>query len=290
MSSSTTGTTPSAKAINSGPDPELRPAVGLLGGVDAFVVAHADTPVVGAAGWPLPVVRATDLVVVADFLDLGGVLDDAAVRADEIAEHVVAGAMAPRSPHGRVARVLQAADAAHHAIQALHFEGNVVQRREAAARVGDAVVRAVAAHEAHDLGAIGKLEAELLDREAFRRVGVLRVQDDVRELDRPVALGRQRRGGLLEDEAIGLAIRALHLALFLELGPRRAEGDAANRGRALLEADDVGQRRGAAQLAIADARQAPDVLEECRRLRDVGHAQLDALQLHERLASMTITM
>src|SRR5690349_9913084 len=116
MSSSNTGRTPSANVMNYEPGPELRPAVGLLRGMDALVVAHADAPVVGAAGGPLPVLRAAHPVVVVDFLDLGGVLDDAAVRADEVAEDVVAGAVATRSPHRRIAGVLQAADAAHHAV------------------------------------------------------------------------------------------------------------------------------------------------------------------------------
>src|SRR5438045_6479037 len=106
MSSSTTGSTPSAKLKLSGP------AVRLLRGVDALVVADADAPVVGAARRPLPVVRPAHLVGVADFLDFRRVLDDAAVRSDEVAEDVVAGAMAPRPPHRRIARVLHPPDAA----------------------------------------------------------------------------------------------------------------------------------------------------------------------------------
>ena len=94
----------------------------------------------------------------------------------------------------------------------------------------------------------------------------------MREFDRPVALGGQRRDRRLDHEAIGLALEPLHFALGSDLGARTAEGDAADRRLALLETDEVGQGRGAAEFPIAYRREAPDLLEELRRLGDVGDA------------------
>src|SRR5438045_9668946 len=134
---------------NSGP---LRRA---LCGVDALVVARGDAPVVGAPLRPFPLLGAADRVVVADFLDFRGVLDDAAVRPDEVAEDVVARTVAPRTPDRREAGVAQAADTAHHAVDVGHLEGDVVQRGDFGARIGDAMVRAGAAHEVHEARAVG---------------------------------------------------------------------------------------------------------------------------------------
>src|SRR5690349_12573041 len=97
------------------------PAVRLLGLADALVVAARDAPVVGASRRPLPVLRSADFVVVADLLDFGGVLDDAAVRADEIAEDIVPRSMAPGSPDQRESGIAHAADAAHHAVDVRHL-------------------------------------------------------------------------------------------------------------------------------------------------------------------------
>src|ERR1043165_565035 len=94
--------------LNSGP------LKGALCGVDALVVARGDAPVVGAPLRPFPLLGAADLVVVADFLDLGRVLDDAAVRPDEVAEDVVARTVAPRSPYRREAGIAHPTDAAHY--------------------------------------------------------------------------------------------------------------------------------------------------------------------------------
>src|SRR2546428_2182205 len=141
-------------------------------------------------------------------------------------------------------------------------------------------MRPVAAHEVHVARAVGELEAELLDGEALRGLGIGRVEHYVRELDRTIAVRRQRCGRRLDDEAIGFTVRPLDLAVFADLGARAAEGDAADRRFALLEADDVGQTRRAAQFPVARGRQSPDLLEKVRGLVDIGYAQLDALQLH----------
>src|SRR5258706_8914819 len=256
------------------------PGVIALRSPDALVVAVRDAPLIGASSRPLPVLGAADLVVVVELLDLRGVLDDAAVRADEIAEDIVAGTVTSRSPDRREAGVAHAADAAHHRIDALHLEGDVIERRHPGARVGDAMVRAVAAYEIHVARAVADLEAERLDREALGGIGIGGIQHHVRELDRPVALRRQRRHGRLDDEAVALAIRALDLALLADLGARAAKGNAADRRLALLETDEVGQAGGAAQLGIPYRRESPDLLEEFRRLGYVGDSQFNALQLH----------
>src|SRR5207248_7685100 len=125
------------------------PRVVALGGADALVVAVRDAPLIGAPRRPLPVLRAADLVVLADLFDLGGVLDDAAVRPDEVAEDVVAGPMTSWSPDRREAGVAHAADAAHHAIDARHLEGDVISEETPGARIGDAMMRAIATHEIH---------------------------------------------------------------------------------------------------------------------------------------------
>src|SRR3954465_2548594 len=148
---------------------DSRPVERLLGLGNALVVLAGDTPLVGASRRPLPVLGSADLVVLADLFHLGGVLDDAAVRADEVAEDVVARPVAPGSPDRREASVAHASDAAPHALDIGHPAGDVVERRGPGARVGDAVMHAVAAHEAHVARAVRQPEAELLDGEALRR-------------------------------------------------------------------------------------------------------------------------
>src|SRR5258706_88781 len=259
------------------------PAERLFGLANALVVAVRHTPVISASRRPLPVRRPAHLVIVADLFDFGGVLDDAAVPADDVAEHVVPRSVAHGSPDRREAGVAHAADAAHYAVDVCHLEGDVVERRESGARVGDAVMHAVAAHEAHVARAVGEPEAELVDGEALGRIRVIRIQYHMRELDRAVALRGKRRHRRLDDEPIALAFRPLRLAPGADLGPRAAEGDAPERGRAALELDEVWQPPRAAQPrrgAIAHARKAPDLLEKARRAFDVGHAQFDALQFH----------
>src|SRR3954464_6079949 len=87
------------------------PAKRLLRLADALVVARRYTPVIGAPRRPLPVVGTADLIVVADLGHLGGVFDHAAVRADEVAEDIVARPVPPRPPYRRESGVTQAADA-----------------------------------------------------------------------------------------------------------------------------------------------------------------------------------
>src|SRR2546425_12604354 len=141
-------------------------------------------------------------------------------------------------------------------------------------------MRPVAAHEVHVARAVGELEAELLDGEALRGLGIGRVEHYVRELDRTIAVRRQRCGRRLDDEAIGLAFRSLYFTLFPDLGTRAAERDAADGRLTLFQSDDVRQPGGAAQLSVACGLQSPDLLEKLRGLLDAGDAQLDALQLH----------
>src|SRR5258708_38685074 len=258
----------------------LAPGIGALGGGDALVVAVGDAPLIGASSRPLPVLGAADLVVVVELFDLRGVLDHAAVRADEIAEDIVAWTVTSRSPDRREPGVAHAADAAHYRIDALHFEGDAIERRHPGARVGEAMVRAVAAHEIHVARAVADLEAERLDREALRGIGIGGIQHHVRELDRPVALCRQRRHRCFDDEAVSLAVGSFDLPLLADLGARAAKGNAAERPRALPEADDVGQARGAAELGIAHRRESPDLLEEFRCLGDIGDSKFNALQFH----------
>src|SRR5690348_11022382 len=86
--------------------------------------------------------------------------------------------------------------------------------------------------------------------------------------------------GPLYDEAVELAFGAAHLAL----GIAAAERDAQDRRRPLLEREQVGHGRGAAQADRAVAFhgvEAPDRREEARGGLDVGDPELDALQLHE---------
>src|ERR1043165_5118817 len=153
-------------------------------------VLRRHAPLVDAASRPLPVLGAADLVVFARFGHLGRVFDQPAVRADEIAEDVVARAMPPRSPYAGIARVTQAADAAHYPVEVGHLESDMVERGVAGTRVGDAMVHAVAAQEGHVPGAIRDAQAELRGGEALGGVHVARVQHYVRKPDGVVAAGR----------------------------------------------------------------------------------------------------
>ena len=120
-------------------------------------------------------------VAVVDLLDLGGVLDDLAERADEVVEGVVARPVAARAPLDRVAGVLHAAAAAHHRLEVGHQEGDVVQRVVVGVAERDAVVVAVAVHEGHDPRAVGQREAQRLLEEALRRGDVVAVEHHMRQ-------------------------------------------------------------------------------------------------------------
>ena len=130
-------------------DQDASKAEHALGGAGLRRVLLRQAPVVDAARRPLPVLRPADPVVVADLAHFRGVLDHAAVGRDEVAEHVVARAVPPRSPHRLEARLAQARDAAHHRVDVAHLEGDVVERGELRLGIRDRVVLAVAAQEAH---------------------------------------------------------------------------------------------------------------------------------------------
>src|SRR5260221_12892990 len=72
------------------------PGVIALRSPDALVVAVRDAPLIGASSRPLPVLRAADLVVVVELFSHRGVLDHAAVQADETAEVNIAMSVASR--------------------------------------------------------------------------------------------------------------------------------------------------------------------------------------------------
>jgi hypothetical protein len=84
-----------------------------------------------------------------------------------------------RSPHARIAGVAQAADAAHHAVDVGHLERDVVERTVAGARIGDAMVRAVAAQERHVPRAVRDAEPEVRDSEPLGTIHVRRVEHDM---------------------------------------------------------------------------------------------------------------
>src|SRR5712692_6074861 len=154
-------------------------------------VSRRNAPVIVPVGRPFPVLGPSGLVRAADALDLGGVLHRGAERRNEIREDVVAGPVTSRTPKGRYPRVLHPSDAAHDRIDVGHFECDVIEQGIVRLRVSDRVVDAVAAHEIHEPGAIGEAKAEHLHREARAGFPVLRIEDDVCHLQRPVAVRAQ---------------------------------------------------------------------------------------------------
>src|SRR6266545_3763101 len=154
-------------------------------------VPRRNTPVIVPPGGPFPVFRGSDLVRAADALDFRGVLDGCAERGDKIGENIVAGSMTPRTPEGLDPRVFQPSDAAHDRIDVGHFEGDVIEQRIVRLGVGDRVVDAVAAHEVHEPGAVGKPEPEHIDGEARARLPIPRIEDDMRDLQRSVPVGAE---------------------------------------------------------------------------------------------------
>src|SRR5712691_5956246 len=154
-------------------------------------VPRRNAPVIVPLGGPFPVLRGSDLVRIADALDFRGVFDGCAERGDKIGENVVAGSMTPRTPEGLDPRVFQPSDAAHDRIDVGHFEGDVIEQRIVRLGVGERVVDAVAAHEVHEPGAVGKPEPEHIDGEARARLPVPRIEDDMRDLQRSVPVGAE---------------------------------------------------------------------------------------------------
>jgi hypothetical protein len=204
--------------------------------------------------------------------------------------------VASRPPHRLVARLAHARDAAHHRIEIPHLEGDVVERRQSRACVGDAVVLAVAAQEAHVRGAVGDLEAQLLDREALGGFLVHGVDDRMRELDGLVRILEGRGPAVFHDEAIVLRLGTAHFEAFAAardvegaigfpdflFRPRKGDGQH-RRGGCPGDRQDVRMVAGAAEEVTAAARarrhQTPQS-HELRGLRDIGKLELDAAQSH----------
>src|SRR6266487_3923163 len=276
-------------------------------------VPRRNTPVIVPPGGPFPVFRGSDLVPAADALDFRGVLDGCAERGDKIGENVVAGSMTPRTPEGLDPRVFQPSDAAHDRIDVRHFEGDVIEQRIVRLGVGERVVDAVAAHEVHEPGAVGKPEPEHIDGEACARFPVPGVQDDVRDLQRSVTVGAElfhalsfgdepehvalgafekisRAGAGLVEVAHRTERRARRggaLAGSPELGLRARESDRGHRGFAgLRNRDDIRYAFGAPEIGSAVARagvkQAPSLFQKPDRSVAVRHFKFDAAQPHVR--------
>src|SRR6266705_4144490 len=276
-------------------------------------VPRRNTPVIVPPGGPFPVFRGSDLVRAADALDFRGVLDGCAERGDKIGENIVAGSMTPRTPEGLDPRVFQPSDAAHDRIDVGHFEGDVIEQRIVRLGVGDRVVDAVAAHEVHEPGAVGKPEPEHIDSEARARLPIPRIEDDMRDLQRSVPVGAELFHALsFGDEPEHVALGAFEkisraaaglvevahrterrprrggaLADSLELGLRARESDRGHRGFAgLRNRDDIRYVFGAPEIGSAVARagikQAPSLFQKPDRSVAVRHFKFDAAQPHVR--------
>src|SRR6267143_4926943 len=154
-------------------------------------VSRRNAPVIVPVGRPFPVFGLSGPVRAADALDLGGVLHRGAERRNEIREDVVAGPVTPGTPEGRYPRVLHPSDAAHDRIDVGHFECDVIEQGIVRLRVSDRVEDAVAAHEIHEPCAIGEAKTDHIHSEARAGFPVLRIEDDVRHLQRPVAVRSQ---------------------------------------------------------------------------------------------------
>src|SRR6266540_3084096 len=178
----------SGRRASGGGRPEAELPLGLRyrGGVSR---RHA--PVIVAVGGPFPVFGLSGPVRATDALDFGGVLHRCAERRDEIREDIVAGPVTSGAPESLDSGVFQPSDAAHDRIDVGHFESDVIERGIVRLRVGDCVVDAVAAHEIHKASPIRNAKTEDLHREARAGFPVPRVEDDVRHLQRPVAVRAQ---------------------------------------------------------------------------------------------------
>src|SRR5216683_3087113 len=276
-------------------------------------VPRRNTPVIVPLGRPFPVFRGSDLVRAADALDFRGVLDGCAERGDKIGENVVAGSMTPRTPEGLDPRVFQPSDAAHDRIDVGHFEGDVIEQRIVRLGVGERVVDAVAAHEVHEPGAVGKPEPEHVDSEARARLPIPRIEDDMRDLQRSVPVGAELFHALsFGDEPEHVALGAFEkisraaaglvevahraerrprrggaLADPLELELRARESDRGHRGFAgLRNRDDIRYVFGAQKIgdtvSSTGVQQTPGVPEKPDRRFATGCFKFDAAQPHVR--------
>jgi hypothetical protein len=231
--------------------------------------------------------------LVVDGLQFGGVFDDVVSRRREVAEGVVAGGVAARAPLDLHLVSLQPGDAAHHVIDGQDVVGDMVQAWRAR-QEGQAMVPAVAAHEAHEVAEpVGDLEAQRLLVPGHGGLVIGRVHDDVADLhwDRLAAckgargallhLGRDLQGvavGIEEPEAVAAAKRGERLrladdltALGLDLFEERVDVGARLRSPAdevdpllvaLPQADDIFLRRAGGgeidqPVLVGDLRQPP---------------------------------
>src|SRR5712692_10992800 len=311
---------PKARARSAGPgrscvsggDPRTK-AESALGLRYRRGVPRRNTPVIVPPGGPFPVFRGSDLVRTADALDFRGVLDGRAERGDKVGENVVAGSMTPGTPEGLDPGIFQPSDAAHDRIDVGHFERDVIEQRIVRLGVGDRVVDAVAAHEVHEPGAVGKPETEHIDGEARARLPVPGIQDDVRDLQGSVPVGAELFHALsFREEPEHVALGALEKisraapglvevahrterrprrggapADSLELGLRARESDRGHRGLARLRnRDDIRDVCGAPKIGDPVSRsgvqQTPGVPEKPDRGFAIGYFKFDAAQPHIR--------
>jgi hypothetical protein len=85
--------------------------------------------------------------------------------------------------------VAHAADAAHHRVQILHLEGDMIEAGETRAGKGGGVMRIVAAHEDHALGAVRNAEAQHIFHQMAAGLGIGGIEHDMGQLHRHIAQG-----------------------------------------------------------------------------------------------------
>src|SRR5882762_2826141 len=274
-------------------------------------VSRRNAPVIVPIGRPFPVFGLSRLVRAADALDLGGVLHRGAERRSEIREDVNTGPVQHRTPKGIYPRVLHPSDAAHDRIDDGHFECDVIEQGIVRLRVSDRVVDAVAAHEIHEPCAIGEAKTEHIHSEARAGFPVLRIEDDVRHLQRPVAVRSQPLHAFsFGDEPEHVALGALDEiscsasglvevargterrpgrrcapADSRELGFRPGKSDCGHGGLACLRnrdrvRDAFRSSKIGYPVSLPGLQKAPGVAEKPDRRFAIGHFEFDAAQLH----------
>src|SRR6185437_14712971 len=156
------------------------------GGFHALARAGIDAPMIQPPGRPFPLLRRLGAVAGVDLLHFGGQLDRHVLGAEKIAEHIVAGAVAARTPFEAAAVVAHAAGATHYRFKIGHFKGYVIDRPSAGKSKHHAVVIGVAREKTQPPRGVGERKAERVAIAGERRIAVAGVDVDVGKLAWPV--------------------------------------------------------------------------------------------------------
>ena len=279
----------------------------------AFGRRNSHAPPIDPSGRPFPVVGAPFRIAVVDLLDVARVFDDHVFRAQEVREHIVAGAVAADTPFDGMAVITHTPGAPHDRIKIRHFIGNVMQRGAVTMDECDTVMIGIAADKIHHPGPVRHLEAQHINKKLRGLIGARRIEYRMRKLAGPIgdilgggvglhigkdsensslvvletksisAAGFRDRSGFIDRsdaEPLGLCVKPVYRRLV-----RRHQVHAQKLyPRARMQREDMVFRAGAAQInrsvLFRDLFERPDIGIELGVRLHIGNAEINASERH----------